>query len=60
MYRLAEESAMGIQNAMILNLLDSSIFHFVVTMDFDLAYGVMLSAPDKVALVPDNLYIAID
>jgi hypothetical protein len=56
MYRLAEESALGSQDAMILNLLDASIFPFLVTMDFDLAYGVMLSAPDKTALVPDNLY----
>lgn len=56
MYRLAEESGMGSNDAMILNLLDSSIFPFVITMDFDLAYGVMLSAPDKTALVPDNLY----
>jgi hypothetical protein len=56
MYRLAEESALGSQDAMILNLLDSSVFPFVVTMDFDLAYGVMLSTKDKSALVPDNLY----
>lgn len=56
MYRLAEDSALGSQDAMILNLLDASVFPFVVTMDFDLAYGVMLSAPDKTALVPDSLY----
>lgn len=56
MYRLAEESAIGSHDAMILNLFDSSIFPFLLTMDFDLAYGVMLSAPDKTALVPDNLY----
>lgn len=56
MYRLAEDSALGSQDAMILNMLDTSIFPFVVTMDFDLAYGVMLSAPDKTALVPDSLY----
>jgi hypothetical protein len=56
MYRLAEESALGSQDAMILNLLDSSVLPFVVTMDFDLAYGAMLSSQDKGALVPDNLY----
>ena len=56
MYRLAEESAIGSHDAMILNLFDSSIFQFLLTMDFDLAYGVMSSAPDKTALVPDNLY----
>ncbi len=56
MYRLSEESALSSQDAMILNMLDASIFPFVITMDFDLAYGVMLSTRDKVALVPDNLY----
>lgn len=56
MYRLVEESALGSQDAMILNLLDCSVFPFVVTMDFDLAYGVMLSTKDKTALVPDNLF----
>lgn len=56
MYRLAEESGLGSQDAMILNLLDASIFSFIVTMDFDLAYGVLASTRDKVALVPDNLY----
>jgi hypothetical protein len=56
MYRLVEESALGSQDAMILNLLDCSVFPFIVTMDFDLAYGVMLSTKDKTALVPDNLF----
>lgn len=56
MYRLAEESALGSQDAMILNLFDCSIFPFVVTMDFDLAYGVMRSTDEKSAFIPDNLY----
>lgn len=56
MYRKAEQTALGSQDAMILNLLDASIIPFVVTMDFDLAYGVLASTQDKVALVPDNLY----
>jgi hypothetical protein len=56
MYRLAEESALGSQDAMILNMFDSSIFPIIVTSDFDLAYGVVASTDDKIALVPDNLY----
>ncbi len=56
MYRLSEETALGSQDAMILNILDSSVFPFVVTSDFDLAYGVLASTADKVAFVPDNLY----
>jgi hypothetical protein len=56
MYRLAEESALGSQDAMILNLFDCTILPFVVTMDFDLAYGTLQSTQDKTALIPDNLY----
>lgn len=56
MYRLAEESALGSQDAMILNLFEASIFPVLITMDFDLAYGVMLNAKDKNVLVPDNLF----
>lgn len=56
MYRIAEESAMGSQDAMLVNLLDASLLRFIVTTDFDLAYGVLLSAPGKTALVPDSLY----
>lgn len=56
MYRLSEQTALGSQDAMILNLLDASVFPFVVTMDFDLAYGVMASTTDRTVLVPDNLY----
>jgi hypothetical protein len=56
MYRKSEQTALGSQDAMILNLLDASIIPFVVTMDFDLAYGVLASTQHKVALVPDNLY----
>ncbi|MGE3758642.1 MAG: hypothetical protein AB7H97_12840 [Pseudobdellovibrionaceae bacterium] len=56
MYRRCEETALGSQDAMILNVLDSSILPFVVTMDFDLAYGAIFSTKDKAALVPDGLY----
>lgn len=56
MYRLSEETALGSQDAMILNLLNSSVFPFVVTSDFDLAYSVLASTEEKVAFVPDNLY----
>ncbi len=47
---------MGSQDAMLVNLLDASLLRFIVTTDFDLAYGVLLSAPGKTALVPDSLY----
>jgi len=56
MYRLSEESALGSNDAMILNILDSSIFHFAISLDYDLAYGVLLSTKDKAILIPDGLY----
>jgi len=56
MYKFSEESALGSNDAMILNLLDSSNFPFVITSDYDLAYGTILSTDDKSALVPDNVY----
>jgi predicted nucleic acid-binding protein len=56
MYRLSEASALGSSDAMILNLLDCSVFPFVVTSDFDLAYGTILNTDQKVAMVPDSLY----
>lgn len=56
MYRLSEATGMGSSDAMILNLLDSSVLKFVVTSDFDLAYGTILSTQNKTALVPDTIY----
>jgi predicted nucleic acid-binding protein len=56
MYKISEQSALGSNDSMILNLLNSSVFPFVITSDFDLAYGVLASTQDKVAFVPDNLY----
>lgn len=56
MYRLSEASALGSSDAMILNLLDSSTFSFVVTSDYDLAYGAILNTEDKVVLMPDSIY----
>lgn len=57
MYSLVEQTAMASNDAMILNLFNSSVIPALVTMDFDLAYGVMASSSDdKIVLVPDNLY----
>jgi hypothetical protein len=56
MYRFCESTALGSSDAMILNLLDSSVFNFVITSDYDLAYGTMLSTQNKTALVPENVY----
>lgn len=52
----AEETALGSHDAMILNLFDCSVFPYLVTSDFDIAYGVMQGAAGKTVLVPDSLY----
>lgn len=56
MYKFAEATALGSSDAMILNLFDASVFPFVVTSDYDLAYGTILSTQEKIALVPDSVY----
>lgn len=56
LYKICESTAMGSNDAMILNLFDSSVFKFVITLDYDLAYGTILNTTDKIALVPDNVY----
>ncbi len=56
MYKLSEKTALGSNDSMILNVLESSSLPFVVSADYDLAYGVMQSTTDKVILVPDSLY----
>nr|BFD63655.1 hypothetical protein BdHM001_23360 [Bdellovibrio sp. HM001] len=56
MYVLSEQTALGSNDAMILNVLESSVMPFVVSADYDLAYGVMKSNSEKTILVPDSLY----
>lgn len=57
MYHLAEQTALGSHDSMILNMFSSSKIEFLITMDFDLAYGAMASLPDsKIVFVHDNLY----
>ena len=56
MYILSEATALGSSDAMILNLLDSSVLNFIITTDYDLAFGTILSTENKTALVPDNIY----
>lgn len=57
MYSISEQTAISSNDAMILNLLESSVLPFVVSADYDLAYGIMNSQADKVILVPDRLYV---
>lgn len=52
MYKLSEKTALGSNDSMILNVLESSSLSFVVSANYDLSYGVMQSNVNKVILVP--------
>lgn len=56
MYSVSEETCLASSDAMILNVLNSSIFPFVISADYDMAYGVLKSEEQKTILVPDALY----
>lgn len=56
MYTLSEETGLGSNDAMILNVLDSSTFPLVISADYDLAYGVLKLQNNKTILVPDSIY----
>jgi hypothetical protein len=56
MFTLTEETCLGSNDAMILNVLNSSIFPFIISSDYDIAYGVLKSSNEKAILVPDTLF----
>jgi hypothetical protein len=56
MYSISEETCLGSSDSMILNVLNSSVFPFAISADYDMAYGVLKSSGDKTILVPDALY----
>lgn len=56
MYAISEDTCLGSSDSMLMNVLNSSIFPFIVSADYDLAYGVLQNSTNKSILVPDNLY----
>lgn len=56
MYSLAEETCLASSDAMILNVLNSSVFPFMISADYDMAYGVLKGSESKTILVPDALF----
>ncbi len=56
MYSVSEETCLSSSDSMILNVLNSSIFPFVISADYDMAYGVLKNQEEKSILVPDALY----
>lgn len=57
LYVISAKTCMSSQDAMLLNLFDSSVFDILITTDFDLAYGNLAEANSKCVLVPDGLYL---
>lgn len=56
MYAISEATCLGSSDAMLVNVLTSSVFPFIVSADFDMAYGILQSSTNKDILVPDALY----
>jgi len=56
MARISEETCLGTSDSMILNMLKSSVFPFVVSGDYDMAYAILLDETKKAILIPDSLY----
>ena len=51
---LCSSTGMGYHDAMILNIFKSSSIPYLVTLDYDLIYGVTIDAPEKTVLLPDS------
>ena len=56
MYAISETTGLSSSDSMIVNVLQSSKFPFIVSADFDIAYSVVADSTDKTALIPDNLH----
>jgi hypothetical protein len=57
MYSVSEKTCLGSSDAMIVNVLLSSTFPFLVSTDYDAAYAVLASDDDdKTVFVPKNLF----
>lgn len=56
MYSIAEDTGLGSSDAMLLNVLNSGVFSFIVSADYDIAFGVVQSKKDKSVFVPDGLF----
>lgn len=56
MYALSEATSLGSSDSMLMNVLVSSVFPFIVSTDYDMAYGILQNRIEKAILVPDGLY----
>jgi hypothetical protein len=53
--KIAEQTCLGLSDAMILNALQCSRLPFVISTDFDLGYAVMASSEMKDVVMPDSV-----
>jgi hypothetical protein len=53
--RIAEETCLGLSDAMILNAFQCSRFPFIVSADFDIGYAAMASKEMKDVVMPDSV-----
>jgi hypothetical protein len=53
--RIAEETCLGLADAMILNAFQCSRFPFVISADFDIGYAVLASSELKDVVMPDSV-----
>ncbi len=56
MHSLLGKTCLSSSDAMLLNVLNHSIFPFIVSGDYDIAYGVLAEPSEKTAIIPDQLY----
>ena len=56
MYKISESSALGINDAMILNMFESTNIPILVTTDFDVIYSGAISKNHQLIFCPDRIY----
>lgn len=56
MYSISEATCLSASDSMLVNVLLSSTFPFIVSADYDISYAVLASELPKTALLPDSLY----
>ncbi len=56
MYALSAKTCLGSFDTMILNAFLSSKIEWLVSLDYDLAYGMSAESDPRTVLIPDALY----
>jgi hypothetical protein len=56
MYTISEKTCLSSSDSMLVNVLHSSNFPFIVSADFDIAYSALADSGNKTTLIPDNLH----